>query len=215
MELTLEMVKEFLDENKESEEVKSYLQDFKKLTVDEISELTSTNSELAAWLDSEKDKHHSTALNTFKKKTMPKLFEEKLKEMNPQKDEKDLAIEKMQAQINKMQQEKLKESLKGSAYKFASENDLPQDLIDYFISIQSDDAESNMSAEELSQQTTNENLEKFKEVWQSKMQSLIEERLSSSSHNPKDITSPNNTMDVTDPNISFDEYKKIRMQQQN
>ncbi|MGG3925680.1 DUF4355 domain-containing protein [Metabacillus fastidiosus] len=179
--MNLEKVKEFLEQNRESNEVKEFLQGFKTLSVEEIQTLAKTDKELTSWLDSEKDTHHNKAMETFKVKTLPSLIEEEIKKRNPNKDEKDLQLETLQAEFNKMKTAKLRESLRGSAFKFASDNKLPTDLVDYFISLESDDNDEGTK----SQESTLANLTKLKDVWSNHLQTEVNERLKSNGITPK------------------------------
>jgi hypothetical protein len=172
MEITLEQVKDFFEQNKDNKEVKAYLEGLKKVSVQEVQQMLVENEELKRWFDSEKDRHFTKGLETFKQKTMPKLIDEEIKKRFPEADPKDVKLKELEAKIQQMEQEKLRESLKNKALTLATEKKLPIQLIDYFIS---QDEESTL-----------QNLAKFEEVWTSNLQSLVEEKLKTSGVNPKD-----------------------------
>jgi Domain of unknown function (DUF4355) len=172
MEITLEQVKEFFEQNKDNEEVKAYLQDLRSVSVEEVQKMLTENEELKRWFDSEKDRHFSKGLETFKQKTMPKLIDEEIKKRFPEADPKDVKLKELEAKIQQMEQEKLRESLKNKALTLATEKKLPIQLIDYFIG---QDEESTL-----------QNLAKFEEVWTQNLQALVDEKLKTSGVNPKD-----------------------------
>lgn len=174
---------EFIEANKESDEVKEYLQGFRaEPSVEEILVKIESDETLKKWLESEKDKHFAKGLDTFKQKTMPKIIEDELRKRTSNKDEKDLQLDSLRAEIEKIKRDKLRESLKNEAFKFATENKLPADLIDYFISIQTDDDEEGTKSKE----STISNLSAFKEVWTNHLQEQVSERMKSNGFTPKD-----------------------------
>lgn len=177
--MNLEDVKKFFEENKDNEEVKAYLADLKKVSVQEVQQMLVENEELKRWFDSEKDRHFSKGLETFKQKTMPKLIEEEIKKRFPEADPKDVKLKELEAKIQQMEQEKLRESLKNKALTLATEKKLPIQLIDYFIG---QDEESTL-----------QNLAKFEEVWTQNLQALVEEKLKTSGVNPKDSSATTQT----------------------
>jgi Fe-S-cluster formation regulator IscX/YfhJ len=172
MEITLEQVKEFFEQNKDNKEVKAYLEGLKKVSVQEVQQMLVENEELKRWFDSEKDRHFSKGLETFKQKTMPKLIEEEIKKRFPEADPKDVKLKELEAKIVQMEQEKLREAMKNKALTLATEKKLPIQLIDYFIG---QDEESTL-----------QNLAKLEEVWTQNLQALVEEKLKTSGVNPKD-----------------------------
>ncbi|MGX1902424.1 DUF4355 domain-containing protein [Thermolongibacillus altinsuensis] len=172
MEITLEQVKEFFEQNKESEEVKAYLQGLRSLSVEEVQKMLVENEELKRWFDSEKDRHFSKSLSTWQKNNLQKLIDEEIKKRFPEADPKDVKLKELEAKIAQMEQEKLRESLKNKALTLATEKKLPIQLIDYFIG---QDEESTL-----------QNLAKFEEVWTQNLQALVEEKLKTSGVNPKD-----------------------------
>lgn len=172
--MNLEDIKKFFEENAENEEVKAYLQGLKQMSVEEMQQLFSENQEYKKWLDSEKDRHFTKGLETWKQKTLPKLIEEEISKRFPQADPKDLKLKELEAKIAQMEQEKLREALKNKALTLATEKKLPVQLIDFLIG---QDEESTL-----------QNLSTFEEVWTSHLQSLVDEKLKSTGVQPKDTT---------------------------
>ncbi|MGG3780420.1 DUF4355 domain-containing protein, partial [Schinkia azotoformans] len=154
----------------------TYLQGFKTVSVEEVSQLVNENEELKKWFDSERDKHFSKGLETYKQKSLPKLIDEEIKKRFPEADPKEVQLKQLEAEIEKMKQEKQYESLKNKGLTVATEKKLPVQLIDYFIG--------------QDEETTIQNLTKFEEVFNAQLQTLVDEKLKSSGTNPKDGNPP-------------------------
>ncbi|MCG6796356.1 DUF4355 domain-containing protein [Geobacillus sp. YHL] len=172
MEITLEQVKEFFEQNKDNEEVKAYLQGLRSVSVEEVQKMLVENEELKKFFDSEKDKHFSKGLETWKRNNLQKLIDEEIKKRFPEADPKDVKLKELEAKIKQMEQEKLREALKNKALTIATEKKLPVQLIDFLIG---QDEESTL-----------QNLATFEEVWTQNLQALVDEKLKTSGVNPKD-----------------------------
>lgn len=172
--MNLEDVKKFFEENQDNEEVKAYLEGLKKVSVQEVQQMLVENEELKKFFDSEKDKHFSKGLETWKQKTLPKLIDEEIKKRFPEADPKDVKLKELEAKIQKMEQEKQRELLKNKALTLATEKKLPIQLIDFLIG--------------QDEETTLQNLTTFEEVWTSHLQTLVDEKLKSTGVQPKETS---------------------------
>ncbi|MFC4182994.1 DUF4355 domain-containing protein [Saccharococcus thermophilus] len=170
--MNLEDVKKFFEQNKDNEEVKAYLAGLKQISVQEVQQMLTENEELKKFFDSEKDKHFSKGLETWKRNNLQKLIDEEIKKRFPEADPKDVKLKELEAKIQQMEQEKLREALKNKALTLATEKKLPVQLIDFLIG---QDEESTL-----------QNLATFEEVWTQNLQALVEEKLKTNGVNPKD-----------------------------
>lgn len=137
---------------------------------------------------------------------MPKIIEEEIRKRTTGKDEKDLQLESLKAEIEKIKRDKLRESLKNEAFKFASENKLPADLIDYFIKVESDDDEEGSKSKEV----TMSNLSKLKDVWTNYLQQSVSERMKSNGYTPKDGDKKPTSLTIEQlKSMSADEIAKL------
>ncbi|MFT4413904.1 DUF4355 domain-containing protein [Fredinandcohnia humi] len=161
-------VKQFIEENKGNEEVSGYLQGL--LSVEGVQQFLQDNKEAKSWLDSTVDKRTSKSLETWKANHLEALINEEVKRRFPEKDAKDIELEKLKSEVEKMQREKQREILTNQAIKIASDKKLPLPLVDFFI-----------GADE---ETTNANLEVLESVFQSSVQSIVEQRLKGDGYNP-------------------------------
>lgn len=199
--MDLQEIKKYFEENKDNEEVKSYLQGLNALTVEGVEKYLSENSDAKKWLDSIKDKHYNKAFETWKSNNWERELEAEIKKRFPEKDPKDTELAKLQQEIEKMKQEKLHEVLKNKALSYATEKKLPVNLVDYFL-----------GADE---EGTIKNLDALGAVFNAHIQNQVEERLKSNTYTPpkgdgKDKTLTTNDlakMSIEEINANWDKLK--------
>jgi len=160
--MNLEEVKRFLEENKENEEVKAYLQGLNKVTVEDVTAFLETD-EGKKLLQPRLDKNFSKGLETWKNNNLEKLIDEEIKKRFPEKDEKDIELEKVRAELEKMKADTLRKELTNKAIKEMTNKSLPIDLVDYIIA----DNEENTLA----------NVTKLEEVFNNHITTVVEEKL--------------------------------------
>ena len=192
--MTFEEVKQFLQsEEGKKEEVVAYLKELNPLTVARVQEFLDANTEAKGWLDSAKDKHLSKGLETWKTNNLENLISDEIKKRFPEKDEKEIEVEKLRTEIEKMKVEKQKESLTNKAIKIATEKSLPIDLVDFFIG----------ADEEL----TVSNLKALEDTFNLSVQKMVEQRLKGEGYvPPKDTEGKLSNLE----SLSMEEYIKER-----
>ena len=121
------------------------------------------DSDFKSFMDSEKDKHLTKGIETFKTNNLGALVDAEVKKKFPTKDPNELAMENMKAEMEKMKTESSRKDLKTNALKMLSDKKLPTDLVDYFI-----------GADEAS---TTDNLTKFEGILNSSVASMVAEKL--------------------------------------
>lgn len=195
-------VKNFINDNKESEEVKVYLQGLNKVSVEGIEKYVTEDEDAKKWFDSIKDKHFNKALETWKSNNLSKFIDDKVKKRFPAKDEKEIEVENLKSEIEKMKQEKLHEVLTSKAVKIASDKNLPLSLVDFFIA--------------KDEETTVSNLKVLEESFNKEVQKAVEKRLKSDGYNPPKDSSGNaltletiKKMSPTEINQNWDKVKEI------
>ena len=167
--MTIEELKKYVDENKENEELKTYLQGL--LNVEGVQEFLTKNEDGKKWLDSEKDKHLNKGLDTWKSNNLQKEIDKKIQELYPDETPEQKQLRELNLKIEKMEKEKQREVLKNKALTIASEKKLPiNNLVDLFIA---EDEESTIS-----------NIGKFEEIFGESLKSAVEERLKRSGYTP-------------------------------
>lgn len=192
--MTFEEVREFLEsEAGKASEVTAYLQGLNPLTVARVQEYIDKTFEGKSWADSVKDKHLQKGLETWKANNLESLLNEEIKKRFPEKDEKELEVEKLRAEIEKMKHEKQRESLTNKAIKIATEKSLPIELVDFFI-----------GADE---QTTVSNVKVFEDTFSQYVQKMVEKRLKGDGYvPPKDNDGRQSNLE----SLSMEEYIKAR-----
>lgn len=172
MELNLEQVQEFLETNKENGDVQAYLGKLSTPNVDGVKGFLESNEEGRKLLQSLSDSKVTQGIESFKKNQLSKLVDEEIKKRFPEKDPKDIELENIKAELARIQSEKVRESLTNKAMKIASDQRLPLDLVQYFIGEDED--------------KTTSNLTKLKEVFDTHIQAMVDEKLKESGTNLKD-----------------------------
>ncbi|WP_129599526.1 DUF4355 domain-containing protein [Anaerophilus nitritogenes] len=176
--MELKDVKEFLDENKEDEDVKKFVGGL--INLDLIKSVANEDKDVRSWLDSEKDKHSSKSLDTWKSNNLEKLLDEEIKKRFPDKDPKDTELEKMKAEIEKIKAESVRKELTNKAIKIATEKKLPVSLVDFLIAND--------------EETTLKNLGVLEETLKTTVQGAVEEKIKGNDYKPpKDEKEENNS----------------------
>lgn len=168
--MELQEVKTYLESNGDKEDVKAYLQDLQKVSVEGIATYVEKDAEAKKWLDSTKDKHFHKALETWKTNNLEQLIDGEVKRRFPEKDEKDIELEKLKQAVEQMKTEKEREVLVNKAIKVANEKHLPLELVDFFIA--------------QNEEATLENVTKFEGVFQQAVQLEVEQRLKGKGYIP-------------------------------
>jgi uncharacterized protein with gpF-like domain len=177
--MTLEEVKNFINDNKESSEVKAYLQGL--VSVEGVQKFFIENEEGKRWLDSERDKHLNKGLDTWKANNLQKEIDKKITELYPAETDEKKQLRELNLKIEKMESEKQREVLKNKALTIASEKKLPiNKILDLVLGND--------------EETTISNIGKFEEIFGASVQTAVEERLKTNVYTP-----PNNAGGNTQP----------------
>lgn len=193
--MSLEQIRELIEQNKENEDVKAYLQGLNPLTVEGVTSFISQNVDAKKWFDSEKDKHYNKAFETWKGNNFEKLVDEEIRKRFPEKDVKDIELEKVKAELERIKADALRKELTNKALIVADEKKLPKDLVDYFIG---NDEEN-----------TTKNLEKLESVFSKHIETLVQERLKKGAYTPP-TGGTDDKLSMDDlSNMSIEEINKI------
>lgn len=170
--MTFEEVKKYMEENKSSEELKSYLQGL--VNVEGVQKFLSENEEGKRFLDSERDKHLEKGLRTWQDNNLKKEIDKRVLELYPEETPEKKQLRELNAKIEKMESEKQREVFKNKALTIAADKKLPiNKIVDLFISDNEEDTLANIG--------------RFEEIFGISVQSAVEERLKSNGYTP-----PNN-----------------------
>ena len=177
--MTIEEVKKFMEENRTNEELKSYLQGL--IGVEGVQKFLSENEDGKRWIDSERDKHLSKGLETWKSNNLQKEIDKRVLQLYPEETPEKKQLRELNVKIEKMESEKQREVLKNKALTIAAEKKLPiNKIVDLVLG---NDEESTVS-----------NIGRFEEIFGASVQIAVEERLKSNGYTP-----PNNAGGTTQP----------------
>lgn len=182
-------VKQFIEENKDNEEVKSYIGGF--ITSDRVESFLN-NENGKKLLQPKLDSYFSKGLETWKANNIEKLLDEEIKKRFPEKDVKDIELEKVKAELEKIKLDSLRKELTNKAIKIANDKKLPLDLVDYFIGND--------------EETTNKNLEALESVFSKHIETLVQERLKEKAYVPP-------TGEEKDNSITKEDFLKMSYQE--
>lgn len=156
----LEQIKELIEQNKDNEEVQSYLRGF--VTLEGAQKYLEESEEGKKWLQAQKDAHFTKGLDTWKQKTLPDLMksqvDEEISKRFPAETEEQKQLAALREEVRQEREARTREKLVNQATKHAVEQGLPVDLVEHFIG---QDEESTFG-----------NLEKLSNVWQSHAEKL-------------------------------------------
>lgn len=160
-------IKEFIESNTENEDVQNYIGGF--VTTDRV-EAFLNGDDGKKLLQPKLDSYFNKGLETWKSNNIEKLLDEEIKKRFPEKDQKDIELEKVKAELEKIRSDAQRKELTNKALLVADEKKLPKELVDYFIS---NDEEG-----------TIKNLEKLESVFSKHVEAIVQEKLKSSSYTP-------------------------------
>ncbi|WP_416720279.1 DUF4355 domain-containing protein [Bacillus subtilis] len=185
--MDLKTVKEFLEQNKEKEEVKSYLEELSAVSADKVSGFLDTD-EGKKILQPRLDEHFSKSLNTWKTNNLQKHVDEKVKELYPEKNPLEIKVANLEKQLA------MKE-MRSFAMDKAHQEGLPLELVDL---VMGED-----------QEKTSSNLDLLKGVFSQHIENKTQERLKADGIDPKGSQEPPKTFTMEQlKNISEEEYLK-------
>ena len=140
--MELSDVKQFLEDNKGSEEVKQFLDSLVKTpNIEEIIK----NPEIMKFVDQKV----SQGINTYKEKTMPGLIEQEKKklqsELNPTDSPEMQRIKELEKQLADRDRSTAIANRKSSITKLFSEKNLPTEIVDFIVADTDEDTEKRAS----------------------------------------------------------------------
>lgn len=163
--MTIEEIKQFLEQNKENEEVKAFVGELSAVSADKVKGFLETE-EGKKVLQPRLDQHFTKGLETWKANNLEKIVEEEVSKRNPSKTPEQIEVEKLRKEIEAERAARNRETLVNKALKAADEKKLPKDVIDFFIGENED--------------STLENLSKLEESFNAAVQAAVDEKFKES-----------------------------------
>jgi hypothetical protein len=142
------------------------------LTLEAFKEKIKADKEFKAYVESEQDKYHNKALDTWKKNNLEKELEPFIKEKYPElvTDPTQKKLLELEKQLSEEKSANAKKDLLADAMKYASEKGIKIKSINRYLG---EDLDS-----------TKANLDELAEDWSKGLESMVDERLKSSSYVP-------------------------------
>ena len=104
------------------------------LTLEELKNIINTNDGFKAWLNSEKDRHFSTSLNTWKENNLAKEVEKEISKRYPAETEEQKKLRDLELKLQSMEQESKMKELKANTMKVINDKKLDSEIIDFVLS---------------------------------------------------------------------------------
>ncbi|WP_345912115.1 DUF4355 domain-containing protein [Bacillus altitudinis] len=142
--MNIEEIKQFLEQNKENEEVKAFVGELSAVSVDKVKGFLETE-EGKKFLQPRLDQHFTKGLDTWKANNLEKIVEEEVSKRNPSKTPEQIEVEKLRKEIEAERAARNRETLVNKALKAADEKKLPKDVIDFFIGENEESTIENLS----------------------------------------------------------------------
>jgi Domain of unknown function (DUF4355) len=116
-----------------------------QLTLDVVQKFVNENEDARKWLQSLTDSRVTEAIKTYEKKTLPKKLEEEIAKRFPPETEEQKQLRELKQKLEQIEQEKIRESLRNKALSVATEKQLPTKLVDFFIGQDEETTMKNLS----------------------------------------------------------------------
>jgi len=195
--MTLEEIKAYLEAQKEDPNIKTYLDSFKVQVQPTLEVFKSklNDPDFKSFMDSEKDKHLSKGIETFKTNNLEGLISARIKELHPDIDPRDTALAKLQAELAEMKAEGLRKELTIKTSKLIQAKKLPLELLDILI-----------GADETA---TVNNLTSLEKIFNTHVEALVAERLKGGYVPPSGGTPPSGKNPWSKEHFNLTEQGKI------
>lgn len=140
------------------------------LTLDVFKSKVESDPTFKSFLDSEKDKHSTKSLETWKTNNLQKLIDEAVAKANPQETPEQKKIRELEERIEKSDKESKHKDLTNMALKTMTDKKLPADLVNFIVGQDED--------------STNKNLEALEKVFASHDEAIKTEILKGGTYKP-------------------------------
>ena len=127
-EIQVEEIKAVVDEPKAD------LINKENLTLEELKNIINGNEGFKAWLSSEKDRHFSTSLNTWKENNLSKEVEKEISKRYPAETEEQKKLRDLELKLQSMEQESKMKEIKANTMRVINDKKLDSEILDFVLS---------------------------------------------------------------------------------
>ncbi|MBT2661940.1 DUF4355 domain-containing protein [Bacillus sp. ISL-45] len=142
--MNLAAVKKFLEDNKDQEEVKTYLGELSAVSADKVKGFLDTEDGKRL-LQPRLDSYFTKGLDSWKANNLEALVSEEVAKRNPAQTEEQKRIAALEKALEDQQRESQREKLMNLAIKQATEKKLPVDLVSYFLAEDEEKTTANLA----------------------------------------------------------------------
>jgi len=194
----IEQLKKLLQDAKDDKDVQAHLAELRKPTTEGI----------AAFLDSEEgkklvsprlDQAVTKGIDSFKKNNLEKLVEERYNQLHPPETEEQKRVRKLEEDLAKEKNERIRETLKNKLLSQATTKGLPVGLVEYFIG---EDEEKSLK-----------NLGILEQAWGADLKTAVDKRFANGGREPAGGGEPPKTFtreQMKDPKFVNDNWPDIQ-----
>ena len=158
--MSLEELKQFLEDNKEDKEVQEYLEGL-YLVPKKVKAFLETDAGKRL-IQPALDSYFTKGLETWKEKTMPSIIEEEIKKKFPDETEEQKRLRKLEEELAKERQARTKSELINKATQLATQKGLPVEVVHYFVGQDEDETVNNLTA--------------LENIWQANIEKVVSEK---------------------------------------
>lgn len=158
--MSLEELKQFLEDNKEDKEAQEYLEGL-YLVPKKVKAFLETDAGKKL-IQPALDSYFTKGLETWKEKTMPSLIEEEIKKKFPDETEEQKRLRKLEEELAKERQARTKSELINKATQLATQKGLPVEVVHYFVGQDEDETVNNLTA--------------LENIWQANIEKVVSEK---------------------------------------
>ena len=116
------------------DEPKAALINKDNLTLEELKNIINENEGFKAWLSSEKDRHFSTSLNTWKENNLSKEVEKEISKRYPAETEEQKKLRDLELKLQSMEQESKLKEIKANTMRLINDKKLDSEILDFVLS---------------------------------------------------------------------------------
>ena len=116
------------------EESKAALINKENLTLEELKNIINENEGFKAWLSSEKDRHFSTSLNTWKENNLSKEVDKEISKRYPEETAEQKKLRDLELKLQAMEQESKMKEIKANTMKVIHDKQLDSEILDFVLS---------------------------------------------------------------------------------
>jgi len=197
-ELNIEMVKSFIEQNKDSEEVKQFTQSF--VNVETVEAFLGTD-EGRKILQPKLDKHFTKGLETWKANNLQSLIDEEINKKFPPETKEQKRLRELEQKLAAIEKEKLVATIKAEAMKELTSKGLPVGIADYFVT---DNLE-----------TTRDRINTFAEEFAKAVKTEVDNRLRTMGGTPKNHGSGSSGTLTKEQLLEMDYNERVKFYNEN